>query len=547
MAIVVSPFTAPTSAAPDYAPSQPDRLAEFQEKIVAAMAFGVTFLPYLDPYTEETIEIKAAYRKMIRSPVVKAGLLQKVYSVASQDLQVAAVSDSPRDQDAAEFVRYAYTDAIEGGAGGLPRMAEAILLPFLIDGKTVAERVWYKEPWQRGRWRGKQFYRDFKSKDTDQLTLNVDKFLNITSVTGRGEDGRYHDFPASDFIIGKHLAMFDGPGSSDLRAAYSAWWTLETLETLHRIHLGKFNGPFIVGTFGDGQQTTLERNIKNAKGNSWVVIPEGSKIELMNFVLAGDAFLAKCKDLKENIAIAITGAILTMLTSGSSGQMRGSSETQQGTSDLFTWILTATFCGFLNTQATPALIRENFMDLDYPKVSLGGINIADLLEIQKLLTGAQDAGAPLSKKAYGKALSLQYATTPDDILTPVPKAPAFGVMPGGFPGSSTGLPAGLPASSSTAGSQDALAATGDVQGAALNGAQISSLLDVVDKLATKALPPPAVIAILEAAFPAMDPATIQKIAGSISAQPGVPIAPVVRPAPAFSGGRDFFPTGRLAS
>jgi HK97 family phage portal protein len=55
------------------------------------------------------------------------------------------------------------------------------------------------------------------------------------------------------------------------------------------------------------------------------------------------------------------------------------------------------------------------------------------------------------------------------------------------------------------------AATGDVQGTALNGAQIASLILVTDKLAAKQYPADSSKAIIQAAFPLMDEALIDTI------------------------------------
>lgn len=70
-------------------------------------------------------------------------------------------------------------------------------------------------------------------------------------------------------------------------------------------------------------------------------------------------------------------------------------------------------------------------------------------------------------------------------------------------------------SASTDPSAENAAASGDVQGTALNGAQIASLVALTDKLATKAYPADATEAIIQAAFPLMDRALISKFVTSL--------------------------------
>lgn len=80
---------------------------------------------------------------------------------------------------------------------------------------------------------------------------------------------------------------------------------------------------------------------------------------------------------------------------------------------------------------------------------------------------------------------------------------------------------------------DALALAGDLQASALNGAQITSLLAVTDKVAAGSLTPDAAIAILTQAFPTMDPAKIAELVNKIKVG-----APVTEHADPFAWLRD---------
>jgi hypothetical protein len=75
----------------------------------------------------------------------------------------------------------------------------------------------------------------------------------------------------------------------------------------------------------------------------------------------------------------------------------------------------------------------------------------------------------------------------------------------------------------TPGSAPAAADAGIVQDTALNGAQVSSLLEIIQAGADKALPMEAVQALVEAAFPAISPALIARIIGALKRfQPAKP-------------------------
>lgn len=412
------------------------------EKVLAATAAGqITFLPYLDRYTEETETIRRAYWSMLKSPVVKAALLGKIFAVAALDLQVHPVNeDDPRDRAVAEFVHYAYTQAAEGG---LPKLLETILLPGLIDKFSVVEKVWDADPWPRGKWRGKRFYRAFKAKEN--VRLEQDEYRNITGVvSNRFGQGGSDPFDPRDFIIFRNLPLFEGVGMSDFRAAYGAYWRLDTVEKLRVIHLEKFTSPYFKGTYKDeDDRDELASEMEKAKSRSWIVIPDGAQLEALSIATRGEKeFDDAARSYKEDIALAIAGAFLQMLTAqGGGGEMRGDSQTQKSTSELFIWRLAATVCTLLDTQGTPDLVEMNFAGADYPTCSLGGINYAELksgIEIEEI---AQRMGAKLSQRAFAKKYGLQLASTPDDELRAAPAA-----LPGGFGFTTPAAPAAPAAS-----------------------------------------------------------------------------------------------------
>ncbi|MES2208592.1 MAG: phage portal protein [Chloroflexota bacterium] len=75
------------------------------------------------------------------------------------------------------------------------------------------------------------------------------------------------------------------------------------------------------------------------------------------------------------------------------------------------------------------------------------------------------------------------------------------------------------------------AASGDLQGAALNGAQITSLLLVADAVAAKRYPQDAAEAIVQASFPLMPRDLITKFMGGLAAYQAPPVADPAAPAP----------------
>src|SRR5262249_52685039 len=181
----------------------------------------IYFLPLVDSYTEETQKVRDAYRIMLREPSVKAALLTKILGVAHLDLKVTPASDRPLDRLASDFVK----DALETHCkGGMRQIAWNILFAGAIDGYSVSEKILRIQ--EKGRWKGYHTLKQLKGKDTKNLRLLGDDFRNITAVQDIRTTAEYHP---SNFVIYQHMPLFESPtGMSDLRAAYRAFWMMDT-------------------------------------------------------------------------------------------------------------------------------------------------------------------------------------------------------------------------------------------------------------------------------------------------------------------------------
>ena len=541
--------------------------AALNEKAVYYESMGwVHFWPYLgtvkgrrQPTDYRKVQ---CFRDMLHHDAVKAPLLQKVHHVASLDLTTTPASDSPRDGEIAEFVKYQFTDAVEGE---FQQVAETILLPMLLTKHTVAEKVWHKPLWNRGKFAGKRFYRTFKAKENAEPVF--DQFRNFVGVKGIDANGDEVTWSPEDFIFLRNLPLFEDDGTSDLEAVYDLVYQLDTLEKLHDIHLEKYTTPAVHASYDQSVQEvyspltkklepiqkSLEPNLKGFGSRNYLITPDGVKVTALQLAATGgeQAFLTKCDELRQRIALAIAGAYLQMLAQQGT-EVRGDSTGARTTAELVVWALAAKLSSVLNTQATPELVRMNYQGADYPKISLGGINYGELQKSIMIDEAGQRMGAPLSLKAMSRKYGWQLAAKPDDVLRPAvqgfgldpfaggvgaagpPGPPALSPEAGGQ--GSAGLPAGNGDGAPPAADPEAAASTGDVQGTALNGAQIASLLEITAKITTGELTPGAAAAIMTAAFPLMEGKTIMDIVTRVK----TPAQGAVTPPPPGGGGA-FFP------
>ena len=492
------------------------------------------FLPYLDNDTEETQEIRNAYPAMLKEAVVKSGFLTKTLAVAAQEIQINPENpENQRERDGADFIRH----CLKSIKGGTFSLAWNILSGTLVRGWNVCEQV--EEVETKGRFAGKWVPRAIKAKD--KVELLVDEFKNVTGIRSTVDRAVYD--PA-EFVVTQYLGLYSNPlGMSDFRAAYRPYWIKDTLWKLRGLHLEKFSaGAYLKGTYADtDQKAALEAALEEAKSQTWVSVPVGCLVEVIDLSGKGTSdFKSAMDDCDKEMLIAIVGAYLQILE-GTVSDGRGDTRVAKDTSELFQWMLSALLAQVLNEQLIPEWIETNYMGLTPPVATLGSVNDAALASSLVIDEGLQRMGWKHGRKKIGNFYAREWSDDPKDVLTP-PAAAGFGF---GLP-ASPGLPSLSAPTSAPAGEAPAdtgltgdIAAAGDVQGTALNGAQIASLLEIILQLSTKQLPPTAAKEIILAAFPLMDPVRIEKIIGSLSKFQ--PLPPSDQPAETFAEGDDSRP------
>jgi len=393
----------------------------------------VWFLPYADSATQDSPEIRAAMRQMIRSPYVKAAWETQLLTVASEDFQVQPSEEGNSEaEEQAAFVRRVIEKHVRGG---LPAIVRAIAAPFGPCGFTIAEKVWGH--CERGPDEGKIVLTALKAKDTDPAYLHLegDSFNNLVSITSSRQLGER--YPITDFVYARYLPVFDEPlGQAAFRPSYSAWWMLDTVDKLRVIHHEKRMAGMLVGTYAsDDDKGPLEDALAKARTATWMSIPEGTRVEAIALSTASEPdYKSFVESKREEVVIGIAFATLQILQ-GNVPDARGDTKVQKQMSDLGPWLLMALVQDAINSQIIPDLIDFNYpypAGGDYPRLTFGAVSNAEHLELLQLLQSGIQAGLTPSKKYYAKALGIQQAdpNDPDDVLGGQP--PPGG--PGGFGG-----------------------------------------------------------------------------------------------------------------
>jgi len=387
------------------------------EKVkVASVGGRLRFLPWYDPYTEETPEIRQQYRLMLREPTIKAAIQTKILSVISQEIQFQPQEpEDPREKEVADFCRY----QMRVLRGGVRELGWSVLHPALIDGVSVCEKVWHERALSRGKFKGKRVFDRIKPKDTHYLQLGIDAYRNLTAIRGMGFNaGRV--WSPSDFIVFSYFSLYANPsGLSDFRAAYRAWWIKNTAWQLRSLHLENYTGPYLVGRYAEQtQKTALEQAFTEAKANTWLTVPVSAMVETLDLSMKGTSDFAQAiADADKEMLIAIIGAHLQTLE-GTTPSARGNTKVHREIGELIEWWLANTLADVYRAQVVVPLVEENYHDVEAPDVTVGAVSDEDMLQKGKVLQLAQALGMSLSKRECYTTLSLSRPDDPEDELKP---------------------------------------------------------------------------------------------------------------------------------
>jgi hypothetical protein len=395
---------------------------------------------HTDNFTGETLEMRLAYRRGLAEPAVKAALIGKIANVASLNLNVKPAGNSDLDKEVADFIRHCLTKC----SGGSYHVIWSILSGGLVDGWSLCEKKLRVE--DRSRFRGKWVLERLKSKDTRQIEPEIDQYRNVTGFYSfRANAG--HWFPPDRFVHFSYLSFFENPtGQSDLRAVYRSIEMIPAALKLRMLFLDKFSGPWLKGKVKDkALKRSMADMLKNARSRGYIVLDEGSDVEVVDMAVRGtDDFQKAIEDLRQDIAVGISGAFLHMLTGMNPGA-RGDSEVQRDTVYLFVWLLATMVATAINEQLVPQLVDWNYgMAVEYPTAHLEAVNPQDVVADLQIDKALKELGfLPNKKYILEKTGRPGYdpEDPPDEFVHPAGGKVLF--PPGAFPAG--GGPGAIPA------------------------------------------------------------------------------------------------------
>ena len=357
----------------------------------------------------------ALYRGMLRDGHVKAAVLGKSLAVAGRAWTVTPASDGPQDVEIAEFITWAIR-----AARGLFKDDVRKILNALITGVSISEIV-YRAPTRRGRFGDKIGLEAVKDKDPDAFQFVTDPFGNLTGLLHRpGTSSRTVPLDPEKFLIFSHLPVYGNPwGTSDLRAAYRAFWIKDNCWKFRAIFLERWGLPTPIGKYPRGQSGAREKMI--AIIDSWqhetgIVIPEDLQFDVIkNATASEDVYQKAMQDLNAEIVIGIQGAVLQILEGSRTGA-RAATETHAESAVPFVDFLAEVVGDLITERIVKPLVSLNYNVQDYPTFAFEAPQrgLQERAEVLRIVVG--DLGLPVARRHLYSEFGIPEPDDEDDLL-----------------------------------------------------------------------------------------------------------------------------------
>lgn len=325
---------------------------------------------------------------------VRAALLVCSLPIIRADWFVKAATDSPQDQEIANFVSHALFDWLDISWPDMVRQA----LLMLAFGVMPFEKVYGIKEFE-----GKEFVTLLKlaprlPKSILQWELQ-DRTFGIQQIR---QDGILAQIPGSKMLIFVNEREGDNWwGTSMIRAAYKHWYMKNTMYRIEAIAaerqgLGVPTITMPVGyTESDEKKATQAMMNLRASENSYLVLPPGYVAEFMN--MGGHSTMDMQPSIEHHNKEILQSVLAQFLELGAAKASSGSRALSQDHSDLFLSAMesiASTLIAVFNSDQIPELVDLNFTGVKtYPVLDYSGIKKVDIAALGTSFSQLVTAGA----------------------------------------------------------------------------------------------------------------------------------------------------------
>jgi phage gp29-like protein len=335
-------------------------------------------------------------------------------AVCQMEITVSPASDDPIDKENAKLVER-MIDRED--------LQEELfdILDGIGKGFSVTEVIWStnKNLWMPDRleWRDQRWF------DLDRSDVRTPRL--------RTENGAIDLMPYK-YIVHTHKAKSGLPIRGGVARPVAWMWLFKNFSVKDWVVFAEAYGqPLRIGKYGPGStpedRAVLLRAIQNIGSDFGAIVPEGMTIEFIESqgkTSSTDMFERLCRWADEQISKAVLGQTTTTDAIGgglAGNQSHGDVRDDIAESDA------AQLSATLNRQLVRPLIDLNKgPQANYPRLSIGRSERVDIEKESLVADRMARAGGRVSRKKIMDRLGLPTADSDDDVLTPLPSAPAPG-------------------------------------------------------------------------------------------------------------------------
>ena len=374
------------------------------------------------------------FDKMRLDDQVKGSMMLKKNAVTASGWEVVSPDTAPVDWEVTRFVEHVFKTI----KGTLEHDISEILSS-LDYGYSITEKVFDFIP--SGEFAGLLGLRELKTRKPHSFSLKSDSHGNLTGIM-QSQDFKDVLLPVEKFVVlSNNFEFSNWYGTSDLEAAYRAWWSKNNTYKWLTILIERLGVPPIFALYDGGKFTAttidqLKTALKTLQANSVGVVPHMGK-DSLNFWTpqlaknSTDVFIPAIEMYNKDISRALLMP----------GQIGMSPDTNVGSFakakvhfDVFMMVVEKLRNNdieerVMNEQIIKQLVDLNFPGItDYPKfrfLPLGDDVTADILDSWiKLVNGGVVSKQPEDEGHIRSALKMPDVT--DETILPE-KAPAPGL------------------------------------------------------------------------------------------------------------------------
>ena len=228
----------------------------------------------------------SVYKTMLRDDQIKANVMLKKVSRLSTDNTIEDASNSDRDKEIGEFVRWTLYEHMNISMRNLLFS----MLSAMDYGFALAEKNY--EYITEGKWKGYVTFKNITPKDPEGFLfdLNDDGTLKSRGILQNTSDLPYYAltrnqkkklprFRTDKFVHYAHMSEFNNPyGTSDLKSAYRSWISKDVMLKYWMMYLERHGSPLPVVTIqptATPEEVDAVQNIvSNLHTKSSITLPE---------------------------------------------------------------------------------------------------------------------------------------------------------------------------------------------------------------------------------------------------------------------------------